>query len=517
MALRLGLSVFAIALHVSSASGNVGFWPGDAFFHFRLTEAAMAEMSDTEIQLTYAPTPPGGLYSGFHHLKITGDTAAMNRQLRQLQALLRAESTTMPDGFHGFVYNADMNWSAERHRIGIKYNESWAELPVQYLDHQTPRPSARQSALHHYHTLINVPDAIIHDWQFSRDVEGLAVEIPQGVKWTPEWKGDTPISVDAGQIQMVVITQPDLAPYFYRQDNSRFYVVTNQSLRRAQFRDGTVTFTECSPGKPTDDELGPESHGLRVRLISAQEEFVVGQPARFRLEMQNTSDRLIRYDDQGVGVNDPMEVVDPHGRRVRYVWGPVSTGRSGELPGLGPGETTVLLDDYDLCDQYLLTEPGIYSVQYRQDAAFLPPSNAVRFKMSPGTLPLDMKVPAALLTILPADWDIHLNSRVFRVENNEITPVGWESGPGTYVALKSHSSNKQDPWGVAIWVAERKLAWTGKFRSGKAVKSEDAATYLGKGADGHVYWTLPPRAETEWQDIRAKVAEALQIQPGTSD
>lgn len=518
MTLTLWLGLFAIALHASSTFGNVGFWPGDAFFHFRLTEAALEGMSDAGIQLEYSQVPPGGLYKGFSHLNITGDTSALNRHLRQLWAMLRPESSAMQDGFHGFVYNVDVNWSWNHRRIGIKYNESWAELPVQYLDPETPRPGPMQLGLHHYHTLINIPDAIVHDWQFGRDVEGLAVEIPKGVGWAdPRWSGDSPVLIDAGRVQIVVITQSDLAPYFYQRGDSPFYVVTNKGLRRAQFRDGTVVYRECGLESEKDEGWGPVTRGLRTRLLPAQDEFVVGKPATFRLELQNFSDKLIRYDSQGVGVNDSMYVVDPNGKRVRYIWGPVSTGSSGELPGLGPGETTVLLDGYDLCEQYLLTEPGSYSVQYRPGAAFLPDSNEVSCEMRPGVLPLAMKVPGRLLRIVPADWDIRLYSRVSLVEDGKITPFGWESGPGTFVALTSHTSNKQDPWSVDIWVAERKLAWTGMLRSGKAVRPENAATYLGKGADGFVYWILPKRAESEWRDIRANVEAALQIQPGASD
>ena len=54
---------------------------------------------------------------------------------------------------------------------------------------------------------------------------------------------------------------------------------------------------------------------------------------------------------------------------------------------------------------------------------------------------------------------------------------------------------------VKVWVAQRQLVWTGKGRTGKAVKPGKAAIYLGKGTDGHVYWTVPEEAETEWPGI----------------
>ena len=77
---------------------------------------------------------------------------------------------------------------------------------------------------------------------------------------------------------------------------------------------------------------------------------------------------------------------------------------------------------------------------------------------------------------------------------------------------------------MVIWVAEHRLAWTGtrpfwvgKERTQKEVKPGEAAVYLGKGADGHVYWTVPKEAETQWPDIRKKVIAALKIAPPEPD
>ena len=39
------------------------------------------------------------------------------------------------------------------------------------------------------------------------------------------------------------------------------------------------------------DAWGPDRDGLRTRLLPAQEEYVIGRPAKFRLEMQNFGER----------------------------------------------------------------------------------------------------------------------------------------------------------------------------------------------------------------------------------
>ena len=78
-----------------------------------------------------------------------------------------------------------------------------------------------------------------------------------------------------------------------------------------------------------------------------------------------------------------------------------------------------------------------------------------------------------------------------------------------------------DSPGVEIWVAEKKLGWKGtvEFEKGKGdittvkIKPDEGAVYLGKGADGHVYWILPKEAEKQWPGIEKQVRAALKIAP----
>jgi hypothetical protein len=268
------------------------------------------------------------------------------------------------------------------------------------------------------------------------------------------------------------------------------------------------------------DAWGPERDGLRTRLLPAQEEYAVGRPATFRLEMKNVGQEKRTVDPQAVGVNGSMRISGPTGKPVRYVGGSFQTmGRS--QPPIAPGQTVVLLESLDLSDQYPFVKPGTYTIQFRgtnvkwHSESEIPPSGTVTVKLRPGAVPASMQVPARLVDILPEGWDVSLNGRVAEVSNGKITPPGWESGPGTYVGLEAspHSSLKLDVARVGVWVADHRLAWTGKGRRGKAVKPGEAAAYLGKGVDGHVYWILPETAQTEWPEIRAKVRAALQIGP----
>ncbi len=270
------------------------------------------------------------------------------------------------------------------------------------------------------------------------------------------------------------------------------------------------------------DEWGPERDGLRTRLLPSQEKYAVGGAARFRLEMKNFGKMERKYDSQDVCVNDSIQVTDPDGKPVRYVGGSFQTG--GGPVSIATGKTAVLFDGFDLTNQYCFVKVGRYTLKFRGQKyapdAFgdmsespIPPSGKTTVEMRPGKLPMSMQVPARLVAILPKGWDMSLNMRVSEVNAGKIAPPGWELGDGTYLSLVRNAIYKPDVLRVKVWAAEHRLVWTGKYRTGKMVEPGKTAIYLGKGADGHVYWIVPAKAEKEWPDIQAKVKAALQIVP----
>jgi hypothetical protein len=247
------------------------------------------------------------------------------------------------------------------------------------------------------------------------------------------------------------------------------------------------------------DGWGPERDGLRTRLVPAQKEYVVGRPARFRLEMKNFGKHERTYDSQGVDRNGSMRISDPDGKPVPYVGGGFQTARKGEAPSIAPGETAVLFNGLDLTNQYLFAKAGSYTLQYRDTwDPVIPGSNTISVKMRPSTLPMSMQAPARLIDILPKEWSMSLNMRVAEVDRDgKITPPGRESGAGTYLEL-IRGSHKQESLFVPVWVSEHRLARKGTPDTGEASKPGEVAEYLGKGADGHVYWILEERIEKEW-------------------
>jgi hypothetical protein len=271
------------------------------------------------------------------------------------------------------------------------------------------------------------------------------------------------------------------------------------------------------PASKESDAWGPEEDGLRTRLVPAQERYVLGQPAMLRLEMKNFGRQERTFDSQKVRVNNSLIVIGPDKKPARYVAGSFQTFGRGEP--IAPNESVVLTEEIDVTEQYSVVKPGTYRIQFRgrdgiRGTSRIPPSNTVTVQMQPGQIPMSMQIPARLVEILPKNWDVSINGRISEVDDDgKVMPPGWESGPGTYLALVRDAQYKKDVLRVELWVADNKLARRATAQTG-AAKLADAAVYLGKGTDGHVYWTLPEQAEKEWPEIRAKVRAALQIEEG---
>jgi len=51
-----------------------------------------------------------------------------------------------------------------------------------------------------------------------------------------------------------------------------------------------------------------------------------------------------------------------------------------------------------------------------------PPLRQDRYCSAPGTLPMEMQVPARLIEVLPKNWHMSLNMRVAEVQDGKIAP-----------------------------------------------------------------------------------------------
>ena len=213
-----------------------------------------------------------------------------------------------------------------------------------------------------------------------------------------------------------------------------------------------------------------------------------------------------------------MRVTDPDGKAVCYILGPIQT--MGRDNSIAPGKTVVLFDELDLTEQHLFVKAGPYTLQFRGDGA------VVRLGVGNSAFQHDhhrecgrahCRCPCRFrrgsIGVPPEGWDMTFEWGGIQVEDGKIALSGGRRDLGRMCRSKP-GADKDDVLRVGVWVAERKLAWTGKARNGRVVKPGEAAIYLGKGVDGHVYLDLPRRRpKRNGRICRTKVRAALQIEP----
>ncbi len=113
----------------------------------------------------------------------------------------------------------------------------------------------------------------------------------------------------------------------------------------------------------TETELEPKLKDLHTRLTPLASTFQAGSPMLFRLELVNDGPAKLIYKPGAVGVNSSFIVMTSAGHPAKYTGPPTQTGLRHDI--IEPGRTAVLLDNWDLANQYRLTEPGRYTVQFR--------------------------------------------------------------------------------------------------------------------------------------------------------
>ena len=175
-----------------------------------------------------------------------------------------------------------------------------------------------------------------------------------------------------------------------------------------------------------------------MRLVPVQDEYVLGRPMRFRLEMTNRTSVKLLYDHQQVAVNHSLVITGPDGKRAPYVRGTCQTSIRG-WPAIAPGQTVVLFDKLDAAEQYFIDTPGRYAVQFagRGLNAGEPPED-VTYSRGRADFP-DLDAWRAFSTQIRLDEATH-PSNVLEIDvlatepapsnNRKIRSYGRQTGPG---------------------------------------------------------------------------------------
>lgn len=229
-----------------ASATNIAFFPGDAFFALRLSEdlireiAANPEQSKRDIEFRYAYSAEYGTFggfAGFERLLIRNVSSDLRDQLRRTYYALREyehQELSIRFGSDGsrvsfetnpftvFIYNRDVDW--QRQRVGIKYNESWANLPPEAIE-KLRGPNWSKIVASRYVPFLSTWQATAHDWKYAATFDPLRVEVPAGISWglagqpIPE-----PVAIDATKIQFVILPDEESLLDLFDRDEATAFV-----------------------------------------------------------------------------------------------------------------------------------------------------------------------------------------------------------------------------------------------------------------------------------------------------
>ena len=237
--------------------------------------------------------------------------------------------------------------------------------------------------------------------------------------------------------------------------------------------------------------------GFEVSLVPLSEDYVIGKPMLFRLEMKNVStETLGPVDTTSVMVNDPMIVIHPNGDKALYVDSDYQTVTGHEF--VEPGETIVIADNYDARSQYHITTPGKYTFQFRGWFT-INPSDSVEIDIKAGRLSSLETVVEKLLPILPEGWTLT------RTRIGDIADLDCETDRGIVVRMVGRRGRKGGSGGmVGVFVL---INPSQSFLE----KTQFEAELWGQSQWGSVY-VKSLDAEQLWSDYEAQIIKAFDIQ-----
>jgi len=278
-------------------------------------------------------------------------------------------------------------------------------------------------------------------------------------------------------------------------------------------KDGSTAGQSVTPQgeRPLSLEWGPVQKGVRTRLVPHSAQFILGQPIKFRLEMQNVGEATGWYYGPD---EDSMLINGPDGKVVPYIRGPFSVVCRPQP--LRPREVVTLFQAIDVTPQYYIVKPGRYTVQFRGTLGGppgapvspvpLPPSNVVTIEVLPskdGASDGDFVL--RLLSVLPKGWDFSADPYAY-IQERDVRPAGRLPVKGVYADMwYSPAGMKGNYVWIKVWQTCRSVEMS------EQKKATLISEYLGKNQWGHVYVLIPPEAKRYWRDARKQIAAALEV------
>lgn len=227
--------------------------------------------------------------------------------------------------------------------------------------------------------------------------------------------------------------------------------------------------------------------GVQSRLSLITKRPQVGKPLRVRLELKNVGSLPITYDSQQAAVNNSLDVKGPDNNPVSYV--ATSFQTMGSPKQIQPGDTTVIITDLNVAEQYLVDKPGKYVIKSVARGG-IPASNELQVEVAAGT-PKDIdRLLMDMRSIAPQGW------RTVRYENR------MEPGIGSISFLNTPTRLKADATSISLYFTKEK-------KSG-IEEQQVQPKYLGETIFGHAWLQQQSEVATErWPDHEKAIAEKL--------
>ena len=243
--------------------------------------------------------------------------------------------------------------------------------------------------------------------------------------------------------------------------------------------------------------------GIEFRLVPLTEEFEVGRPMLFRIEIVNVGEEPILFMATGptsVVANDRMIITGPNGEDIKYVDTSYQIALRNEV--ILPGETIILADDYDVTTQYYIDKSGRYIFQFKGWPTDTKGSNTIEVDVRDGELSAADSLFSKVLSVMPKGWTATRRLAPARPVSRDM------SGAFINVHMIGKRAGKSIDVDIFLAIAEDEGSLDPQF-----VRK---LNLWGKCRWGYVYFRGRD-AESLWPDYRKQIIKALDIEEIKTD
>ena len=254
-----------LAIPAPVMAGNIGFLPGDSFFHSILTKDKSQELlkEETSMLKYVQPRWVEGYFCGYHgywQLQLPSDSKPLILNLQTVYDSVRESSPRKlveykslegvqvheTNGLHLFVYNADFD--PTKYTVGRRYNETWVE------DEMAFGRSRRETELQVFD---RSPETYAGEWRDASQVPCLKTTYPTWEKHIDAIQRGKGIATCQGPIQIIVLESEEIPSFKSPEDWETFYAVNNTGIKRHRYygeKKKEWAVVDWTPGMPEPEE-----------------------------------------------------------------------------------------------------------------------------------------------------------------------------------------------------------------------------------------------------------------------